>query len=173
MVDNTILIFRAPAGSFVEMPENGSRKHWEIRLTTDSGQFEVLLVSDEQDVIGDVLEFLDEPITSMNSTHMTSSSSEKHALSTELIGSHSYDSNILTELLTNESSTLSPEATMTSPFNNSRTHLSMDPILSREGFRRLELPTLTPYVLTGMDEPLSFFPISEVFGDQIENTHQL
>jgi hypothetical protein len=201
MADSTILIFRAPAGSFVEIPENGSRKYWEIRLTTDSGQFEVLLVSDEQDVMGETLEHLEDSAATSslknvpmggNSHDMNATASYTTMLPHRSYSTH-YDRPMTPESLTSDHSHLkapeshenhmsslpefirghpiaSPDISSVSLLKSPRAHTTIDSNLSRDGFRRLELPTVTPYILTGADEPLSFLSAHETLAPGNDHT---
>ena len=217
MADNTILIFRAPAGSFIEMPENASRKYWEIRLTTDSGQFEVLLVSDERDMIGDVVEFLDDSTTLLGEGITMKSQNDGHedeimkphhdnngtgmppgtprAIRYEPppppmtpeppsltdhsgFNDHSHlDHGSLETFHRHRSTTTIPLEIDTTLFGSPRTAAAVSTatmmstgvgsnlLSSRDAFQRLELPTATPYILTGVDEPLSFLSAHDVFAE--------
>lgn len=202
MTDNTILIFRAPAGSFVEMPENVSRKYWEIRLTAESGQFEVLLVSDEQDVIGDVIELLDDPSSSLGGVntrlHNTGNQTKLYPNAqptpprslhyeqpmtpeppnvsdpSNFPNQHHSDHRPLTTFQRHPPTTNSFDIGhhSTSLFGSPRGPTTTGSGLSRDAFQRLELPTATPYILTGVDEPLSFLSAHDMFVEGNE-THEL
>jgi hypothetical protein len=160
-------------------------------LTTYSGQFEVLLVSDEQDVIGDVLELLDNSSTSLEAakvkTHEKNDliyaaspsvrydrpmTPESHISEHPNLGTHFQQGHLSVAEFMRDHPIASPEAS-TPLFDSPRANNLVESILSRDGFRRLELPTVTPYILTGADEPLSFLSAHEEFVDRHDDSENI